>query len=110
MATAAPGYGHLGRAGLDDQVLGKLYDHTVVVRLFKYVFPYKMWASLALVGMLGYSVTAVAQPLIIAWGLNSFIIPADAEGSLEATSTWWPWFSSETQLLTRPSITSSISP
>ena len=82
MATAAPGYGHLGRAGLDDQVLGKLYDHTVVVRLFKYVFPYKMWASLALVGMLGYSVTAVAQPLIIAWGLNSFIIPADAEGSL----------------------------
>ena len=64
---------------LDDQILGKLYDHRVVIRLLKYVLPYKMWALLSLTGMAGYILTMVAQPLIIAWGINSFIIPPEGE-------------------------------
>ena len=80
MANTAPvGYGHLGRMSLDDQIMGKLYDHGVVTRLFKYVIPYKLWATLALAGMAGYILTMVAQPLIIAWGINSFLVPPEGE-------------------------------
>lgn len=83
MATVPSGYGHLGQAGLDDQVLGKVYDHTVVRRLLNYTLSYKLWAFLSVFGMTGYIFTMVAQPLIIAWGINSFIIPRPDE-----QSTW----------------------
>ena len=81
MAVTPTGYGHLGRAGLDEQILGKLYDHSVAVRLLGYVLKYKLRAGLALFGMTGYILTMVAQPLIIAWGINGFIVPAEGEGS-----------------------------
>ena len=80
MANAPAGYGHLGRAGLDEQILGRLYDHTVVVRLSKYVLPYKWQVTLAFVGMAGYILTMVAQPLIIAWAITGFIAPQDSAG------------------------------
>ena len=73
MAVAPRGYGHLGQVGLDELVMGKFYDHTVVARLFKYVIPYRLWTLLAIIGMSGYIATIVAQPLIIAWGINGFI-------------------------------------
>ncbi len=60
-------------AGEDEQVLGKLYDHRVVARLFRYVLPHKRWSAIAVVGMAGYILTMVAQPLIIAWGIDGFI-------------------------------------
>lgn len=81
MASIPTGYGHLGQAGLDDQVLGKVYDHTVVRRLLKYTLAYKFWAFLSVFGMMGYIITMVAQPLIIAWGINSFIIAHPDEQS-----------------------------
>ena len=68
--------GYLGPSALDDQVLGRLYDHGVVVRLFRYVAPYKTWAALAILGMAGHIATMTAQPLIIAWGINGYIVPA----------------------------------
>ena len=74
MNSSRPGYGHLGSAGLDDLVLGNLYDHRVVGRLLGYVLPYKLWVVASAVGMVGYIVTMVAQPLIIAWGINDFIV------------------------------------
>ena len=52
MASIPTGYGHLGQAGLDDQVLGKVYDHTVVRRLLKYTLAYKFWAFLSVFGMM----------------------------------------------------------
>ena len=79
MAATPPGYGQLGRMSLDDQILGRLYDHRVVVRLLKYALPYKLWALLSITGMAGYILTMVAQPLIIAWGINSFIVPPEDE-------------------------------
>jgi ATP-binding cassette subfamily B multidrug efflux pump len=81
MAVAPAGYGHLGSAGLDEQALGKVYDHSVMVRLLRYVLKYKMRAGLALFGMTGYILTMVVQPLIIAWGINGFIVSAKGEGS-----------------------------
>ena len=79
MATQPTGYGHLGGAGLDELVLGRIYDHSVIVRLFRYVLPYKRWAALAILGMAGHILTMAAQPLIIAWGINSFIVAAVGE-------------------------------
>ena len=81
MTTSPPvGYGHIGGSALDDQVLGKLYDHRVVIRLMRYVFRYRFWTSLSLIGMAGYIVTIVVQPLIIAWGINGFIVQEDGAG------------------------------
>ena len=81
MAVTHRGHGHLGGAGLDDLILGRMFDYKVVVRLFRYVRSYKPWALLAIVSMAGYILTMVALPLIIAWGINDYIVPADGEGA-----------------------------
>ncbi len=65
--------------GLDDHLLGNLYDHRVVLRLLKYALPYKLWFSVAVASMAGYVLTMVAQPLIIAWGITGFIVAVEGE-------------------------------
>jgi ATP-binding cassette subfamily B multidrug efflux pump len=75
VATTSQHRGHLGGGGLDEQIIGTGYDHSVVVRLLKYVVPYKAGTTTALIGMAGYILTTVSQPLIVAWALNAFIIP-----------------------------------
>ena len=86
MTTRSGGYGHLGHSHLDDVLMGNLYDHGVVMRLVMYALPYRTWAIIAFVGMLGHILTMVAQPIIIAWGINSFVLgirgDSDAWGSL----------------------------
>lgn len=86
MTTRIRGYGHLGQSRLDDMVMAQMYNHGVVARLAKYALPYKFWVILAFVGMAGDILTMVAQPLIIAWGINSFVVgiggDGDAWGSL----------------------------
>ena len=75
--------------GLDDQFLGNIYNATVVRRLLGYVWPYKLWGVLSLVGMGGYIATMVAQPLIIAWGIDGFITAPDTAerwGSLQTVA------------------------
>ena len=79
MTTTPTGYGHLGGSGLDEQVLGRVYDHAVVVRLLRYVRPYKRTTVLAIVGMVGFIFTTVSQPLIIAWGIDGFIVTVPGE-------------------------------
>lgn len=75
-----------GIGGLDDQVLGSVYDHRVVVRLLKYAIRYKRPCFIAILGMAGFIFTMVAQPLIIAWGIDSFVVgddPQNAFGSID---------------------------
>ena len=67
--------------GLDDHLIGNLYDQSVVIRLLKYALPYKLWFSVAVASMVGYVLTMVAQPLIIAWGINGFIVAVEGEES-----------------------------
>ena len=74
MTTRVSGYGHLGRSALDDVLLGNLYDHGVVMRLAKYALPYKFWVAMSFLGMAGHIVTMVMQPIIIAWGINQFVV------------------------------------
>ena len=66
-----------GIQGLDDVILGGLYDHRVAVRLFGYAFRYKKYATLSLVGMAGYIATMVALPLIIGWGVEGVVNPPE---------------------------------
>ena len=78
MAVTQPSYRRtLGGANLDEQFLGNIYDAEVVRRLSRYVWAYKRWTILALIGMAGYILTMVAQPLIIAWAIDSFITPEE---------------------------------
>lgn len=59
--------------------MGNLYDHGVVMRLAKYGLPYRFWALIAFVGMVGHILTMVAQPIIIAWGINNFVLGVNGE-------------------------------
>jgi ABC-type multidrug transport system fused ATPase/permease subunit len=61
------GVGGLRRAmdGWSDDALGKAYDHTVVVRLAKYVRPYKWRVVIAIIGTIVFSATSYTQPVLI---------------------------------------------
>jgi ATP-binding cassette subfamily B protein len=65
------------RLGLDDVLLGNVYDHTVVARMWRYALRYRTWLMFSILGVAGYMVTTVTQPLIIAWGVNAVIHPAE---------------------------------
>ncbi len=62
-----------GLDGWNDDELGKLYDHRVMVRLLPYLRPYKVRAALAFLGMVGYSVTSYAQPLLIGVAIDAAV-------------------------------------
>ncbi|MEE8519637.1 MAG: ABC transporter ATP-binding protein [Dehalococcoidia bacterium] len=66
-------------SNLDELFLGNIYDATVVRRLLGYAMAYKSTAIQAMLGMLVYLSAVVAQPLLIAWGIDSFIAPESDE-------------------------------
>jgi ABC-type multidrug transport system fused ATPase/permease subunit len=61
------GVGGLRRAmdGWSDDALGKAYDHKVVVRLAKYIRPYKWRVVIAIIGTIVFSATSYTQPVLI---------------------------------------------
>ncbi|MDE2766440.1 MAG: ABC transporter ATP-binding protein [Chloroflexota bacterium] len=65
--------------GLDDQFLGNVYDATVVRRLMGYAMRYPGTFAVAVLGIVGYICAVIAQPLIIAWGIDGFIAPDEGE-------------------------------
>ena len=66
--------------GWDDDELGKVYDHSVMRRLFPYLRPYKRQAVLATTGMFIAAVAANAQPLLIALAVKRIIERDDLAG------------------------------
>ena len=58
---------------LDDQFLGNIYDAVVFRRLMGYVLTYRWPMVFTLIGLAGYIGTMLAQPLVIAWGIDSYI-------------------------------------
>jgi ATP-binding cassette subfamily B protein len=66
--------------GWDDETLGKVYDHRVVMRLLKYLGPYKKRAALSLAAMLVYAVAFYLQPLLIGEAVRRFIVKGDLTG------------------------------
>ena len=54
----------------DDAIVGKIYDHKVVLRLMTYILPYKRDALIAIGAVLVYTGGTVAIPLLIMLGIN----------------------------------------
>lgn len=85
--TQAPPRSSSAGTNLDDQFLGNIYDAVVFRKLMAYVQAYRWPMAFTLLGLAGYIGTMVAQPLIIAWGIDSYItapIGADRWGNIHA--------------------------
>ncbi len=54
----------------DENRLGSVYDNKVVMRLFRYVIPYKKDALSTLAAVLVYTFANVSIPLLIMYGIN----------------------------------------
>ncbi len=54
----------------DERVVGKVYDHKVVVRLASYIKPYKHDVLISLAAVLLYTVGNVSIPLLMMLGIN----------------------------------------
>ena len=77
------GGGGMGRmmGGLDDEDdLGTIYNHTVVLRLMGYVWAYWRRLILIIAAMLVYTSTVVALPWIVKWTIDSYIQTKDLSG------------------------------
>jgi ATP-binding cassette subfamily B protein len=66
--------------GWDDDELGRVYDHSVMRRLFPYLRPYKRQAVLATTGMFIAALAANAQPFLIGLAIKRFIERDDLAG------------------------------
>src|SRR3990172_9592077 len=66
--------------GWDDDELGKLYDHSVVVRLLPYLKPYRGRVALAVVGMLAFAAASMTQPFLIGLAIDKFVRTGDLAG------------------------------
>jgi ATP-binding cassette subfamily B protein len=64
----------------DDEELGKVYDHSVMMRLSRYLAPYKKRAVLAFFGMVLYAGTSYVQPFLIGIAFSRFIATGDIMG------------------------------
>jgi ATP-binding cassette subfamily B multidrug efflux pump len=72
---------------MDEIFLGNIYDAVVVKRLIGYAMRYRGTFISVLLGMAGYIIAVVAQPLIIAWGIDGFIAPDPGEDRWGSLST-----------------------
>ena len=66
--------------GWDDDELGRVYDHSVVRRLFPYLRPYKRQAVFATTGMFVAALASNAQPFLIGLAVKRFIERDDLAG------------------------------
>jgi ABC-type multidrug transport system fused ATPase/permease subunit len=64
----------------EEEVLGRVYDHRVMVRLARYLAPYKGRAILAFAGMVIYAATSYVQPLLIGQAVRGPIRNGDFTG------------------------------
>ena len=65
------GYGHYD--GWDDENLGAVYDRNILVRLIPYIAQFKLWATIAIIGMLAATFSSVAMPLFIGLTVDTAI-------------------------------------
>ena len=84
---------------LDEVFLGNVYDPNVVRRLLGYAFRYKLNFAIAVLGIAGYVTAIVAQPLIIRWGIDSFIAAGPAENPAGSLTLVLVIFVADTALL-----------
>ena len=79
-------YGRTGVTGrglliiLDDEEMGRVYDHKVVMRFLPYVKPHLARSLVSLLLMLVYSATLVAIPWLVKYAIDSQIVPGIETG------------------------------
>ncbi|MBI2867673.1 MAG: hypothetical protein HYX97_04995, partial [Chloroflexi bacterium] len=73
-------HGRLGSALDEEAELGKVYDHRVVSRLARYMTPFKLHTTVAVVTMLVTSLSQVAVPWLIGRTIDQSIARADVSG------------------------------
>ncbi len=79
-------YGRTGITGkgllniLDDEEMGRIYDHQVVMRFLPYARPHLARVLVSFLFMLIYTATLVAVPKLIQYTIDEVIIPGDASG------------------------------
>jgi ATP-binding cassette subfamily B protein len=71
----------------DDEILGKAYDHSITMRLARYVLPYKKWALITLVAVILYTGATVTFPLLVKWAIDSHIKPGVSSGQVSGLTT-----------------------
>ena len=64
----------------DDEELGKVYDHSVMMRMSRYLAPYKRRATLAFFGMVLYAGSSYVQPFLIGIAFSRFIATGNIMG------------------------------
>ncbi len=65
---------------IDEVEFGKAYDHTVVLRLLKYIRAYKARFTLGAVAMIVFTLTTVAIPYLVSLAIDNFIMKGDLRG------------------------------
>ena len=71
MGGGGGGYGNYD--GWDDETLGAVYDRRIAVRLIPYIGQFKLWAAIAVIGMLAATFSSVAMPLFIGLTVDTAI-------------------------------------
>ena len=75
------GRGMAGRIGLDQEDdSDRMYDHTVVTRLFKYLLPHWPRLLLTIVAVMVYTGTVVALPWMVALIIDRYVRAGDLPG------------------------------
>ena len=76
--------GGWGRTGstrdLDEESRSPIYSHTIVLRLLRYLGPYKLLAYSSLLAVLVYTGANMAIPWMVHQGVDSYIIPGNLDG------------------------------
>ena len=73
------GFGGLHR-GVDEDILGKVYDPRLVRRLTGYFGPYRRELVIASLTMLVFSLTALANPYLFKVAIDQFVVGGDLSG------------------------------
>ncbi|HLF04526.1 MAG TPA: ABC transporter ATP-binding protein [Dehalococcoidia bacterium] len=71
----------------DDEILGKAYDHSITMRLARYILPFKKWALITLVAVLLYTGATVTFPMLVKWAIDSHIKPGVTAGQVPGLTT-----------------------
>ena len=64
----------------EEEVLGKAYDSVLMRRLLKYLWPYRLYATVALASIICNSVLQLAQPYLMKVAIDQHIARADLAG------------------------------
>ena len=64
----------------DDSIVGAAYDHKVVVRMLKYIKPYKREVFISVASVMLYTAANVAIPLLLLFTIKAYINKFDQTG------------------------------